>query len=121
MSGKGNRNKLFIVITISTLGLACLPGGILGTGTSVPVPPTETLPPPTAIPPAGNGLNAEGPWLLLETDPGLWALNPHGTGLTQLTDVDTWGGNLQDAIQPGGDQVVFLSAWLTPSPHRCII
>jgi hypothetical protein len=58
---------------------------------------------------ASGGLNAAGPWLLIESQEGLWAANPDGSGLTQLTEVDYWNGSLQDAVQPGGDQVVFVS------------
>jgi len=54
-------------------------------------------------------LDSEGPWLLVETDQGLWAANPDGSGLTQLTNVDYWHGDLQYAVQPGGSQVVFIS------------
>jgi hypothetical protein len=45
----------------------------------------------------------------METNQGLWATNPDGSGLTQLTEIDYWNGNLQDAVQPGGNQVVFIS------------
>ena len=59
--------------------------------------------------PARRALNSEGPWLLIETGQGLWAVNPDGSGLTQLTNVDYWHGDLQAAVQPGGNQVVFIS------------
>jgi dipeptidyl aminopeptidase/acylaminoacyl peptidase len=54
-------------------------------------------------------LASVGPWLLIETDQGLWAANADGSGLTQLTDVDYWDWHLQKAIQPGGNKVVLLS------------
>lgn len=66
-------------------------------------PPTQDLTVNT------SELNAEGPWLLMETDQGLWAANPDGSGMAQLTNVDYWHGDLQDAVQPGGNQVVFIT------------
>lgn len=57
-----------------------------------------------------NGkLDGEGPWLLMETDQGLRAANPDGSGTTQLTDIDYWNGGLQAAVQPMGNQIVFIS------------
>ena len=53
----------------------------------LPLTPTSTI--------TNSGLNAEGPWLLMETDQGLWAANPDGSGMAQLTDVDYWHGSLQ--------------------------
>ncbi len=42
--------------------------------------PTETLPAPAA-----ESLSQTGPWILLSTESGLWAINSDGSGLTQLT------------------------------------
>ena len=112
-----------IMLTIG-LGCLCLPTGITPTSTPTdtqPILPTSTskstLPPPATLPPlptvtAFNSnamLYSDGPWLLIETDQGLWALNPDGSGLTQLTTVDYWNGDLKDAVEPGGRQVVFIS------------
>jgi len=76
-------------------------------------PPAEEAP-PTRLPPQPltvdtSGLNAEGPWLLMETDQGLWVANPDGSGMAQLTNVDYWHGDLRYAVQPAGSQVVFIS------------
>jgi len=110
-----------IVLLILSLGCLCLPTGITPaspsptpyvnpTNTASPVNPIITVSPilePTANKPVE--LAAVGPWLLIETDQGLWAVNSDGSGLTQLTDVDYWDWMLQKAVQPGGKQVVFLS------------
>lgn len=114
---------IVILLFASTPG--CLPLPAEATSTSVPtrsftpiptdVPTrsfTPTVPstlPPQPTPTPNDKLNTEGPWLLLESDQGLWAVNPDGSGLTQLTEVDYWNGNLQEAIQPGGNQIVFIS------------
>jgi hypothetical protein len=103
-----------ISIVVLTAGLACLclPGTIVPTSIpSLMVTPTPSLPAPiTQTPIISIGeLNAEGPWLLMETDQGLWAANPDGSGMTQLTEADYWLGSLQDAIQPVGNQIVFIS------------
>ena len=77
------------------------------TSTSIPsLPPVPVTQTPAT---EGGGLNAAGPWLLIETGQGLWAVNPDGSGLTQLTTLDYWHGDLQEAVQPGGSQVVFIS------------
>lgn len=59
--------------------------------------------------PTRGTLNATGPWLLIETTQGLWAANPDGSELQQLTDVDYWQGDIKQAIQPSGNHVVFLT------------
>ncbi len=47
---------------------------------------TRMLSAPTASPvaPAASATLADGPWLLISTDEGFWAVNPDGSGLTQL-------------------------------------
>ncbi len=106
------QKPLFILIVtlllLVTLGCLCLPSGIIPTS----IPPTSTqlsLLPPVETEIVGGALNAEGPWLLIETDQGLWATNPDGSGLTQLTDVDYWDYSLPYAIQPGGNLILFYS------------
>ena len=121
LSRRTSRNRTMVVATMLLtfgLGCLCLPTGI--TPTSTPVRSTSTflptstsqppLPPATDTPVIGSArLNSDGPWLLIESDQGLWALNPDGSGLTQLTTVDYWHGDLQDSIEPGGSQVAFIS------------
>lgn len=119
-----------LVLTLS-LGCMCLPTGILrsswpptstsGIPTKTPGIPTRTLgfhistpsfamaPIKTDTPSASSMLDAQGPWLLIETDQGLWATNPDGSGLTRLTNVDYWNYNVQSSIQPGGNLIAFLS------------
>jgi hypothetical protein len=101
-----------IIVLIAGLACLCLPGSIVPT---TPTPqitlPTPQLPPSDTQSPTINpgGLNAVAPWLLMETDQGLWAANPDGSGLAQLTHIDYWNGNLPEAVQPSGNQIVFLS------------
>jgi WD40 repeat protein len=50
-------------------------------------PPPETPKPlPTAPSTVEGALSGEGPWWLFQTDDGLWALNPDGSGLTLVLD-----------------------------------
>jgi len=109
---KTQRSRIAIVsifLLTAGLGCLCLPGGIIPKIPSNQVP-SPTPPPVTQIPPVTNGpLNAQGPWLLMETDQGLWAANPDGSGMKQITDVDYWQGDIQKAVQPSGNGVVFIS------------
>ena len=109
---------LILLIALPAAQVACCASGLSsGCGNPQPLPLTQTpivnnpQPSPLTQTPIVNngGLNAEGPWLLMEADQGLWAANPDGSGMTQLTDVDYWHGSLQAAIQPLGNQVVFIS------------
>ncbi len=135
MTGKLPRHNprfvLFLIIpVIVSLSCLCLPTNIFPSGSSPtppapsgitvePVQPTDTVPPvtptegtepgvetPVSIP---ANLNETGPWLLVETNQGLWASNADGSGMGQLTDTDYWNRNLNAAVQPGGNKVVFLS------------
>ena len=111
--------KPFLILLIALAGaqFACCASGLSsGCSNPQPLPLTQTpivnngelpLTPTSTI--TNSGLNAEGPWLLMETDQGLWAANPDGSGMTQLTNVDYWHGSLQAAIQPMGSQIAFIS------------
>jgi hypothetical protein len=135
MNGKLARHDLrfvtcVIILMTLSLGCLCLPTGITPTSpfptppvnpivTATPVletpfiNPIVTATPVLETPVNTAGLISGGPWLLIETDHGLWAANADGSGLTQLTNVDYWDWNLPNAVQPGGNQVVFL----TPSTY----
>jgi len=96
-------------LLIAGLGCLCLPGGIIP---AIPlnVPTSPTQPPVTQTPGINtSGLNAKGPWLLMESDKGLWAANPDGSGMAKITNVDYWNGDVQAAVQPGGNRIVFIS------------
>lgn len=101
------------------ISLSCLPGGLTPTSNpanpvsaptdaiSAPTDPPQPAPPEN--PSSGGTINAAGPWLLIESSQGLWAANPDGSALSQLTTVDYWNGDLEQAIQPAGNHVVFLT------------
>jgi hypothetical protein len=72
---------------------------------------TEELPTPTRaveINPkyGGDGLNEDGPWLLLSFFDQLWAVNSDGTGLTNLT-IENFitVRDLEDMISPQGTHI----------------
>ncbi|MFZ5820871.1 MAG: hypothetical protein ACOYYJ_13300 [Chloroflexota bacterium] len=114
------KSKLAVLVgLVLVVSLSCLPGSLTPTSNPAnPVSaPTDAInaptdpPQPTSPenPSIGGTLNATGPWLLIESSQGLWAANPDGSALEQLTTVDYWHGGLKQAIQPGGNQVVFLT------------
>ena len=55
-------------------------------------------------------LNAQGPWLLISTNQGLFAANPNGSGLKQLTHSELSLASLEDAVQPNGHRVAFITS-----------
>lgn len=111
-SSKNPRGYVLLAVLLSfSLGCLCLPGGIIPT--SQPPAGRSPTPKPPEPPSALSSLNSSGPWLLLKTDQGLWAVNPDGSGLTRLTEADYWEWGVQDAIQPNGNMV----AYLTPTGH----
>jgi WD40 repeat protein len=109
-----------IVLLIAGLSCLCLPGGnIPATAPSQEASPTEAAPPSvTQAPRASAGpLNPEAPWLLMETEQGLWAANPDGTGMTQITDVDFWDRSFQPVLQPMGNGIVYISPGISPGGY----
>ena len=119
--------SLAAALLIFGLGCLCMPAGLIATPTPTPAPPeppTRTVVPPviptptfSPLPPLpfpptrtpDSGLNAQGPWLLIETSQGLWAVNPDGSGLARLASTDFWRGNLEAAVQPRGDLIAAIS------------
>ena len=103
-TSKALKPFLILLITLPAAQVACCAiAGLSNCSNPQPLPLTQT---PIV---KNGGLNAQGPWLLLDTDQGLWAANPDGSGMRRLTNVDYWNGSLQAAIQPMGDQIVFIS------------
>ncbi len=118
---------IVVIVLLLSLGCLCLPTGItpsslgpsVATSSDVPTfapnqvstmevqtPTAEAINPVTSI---SSDLNASGPWLLIDTDKGLFATNPDGSGLSQFIDTDYWNGNPTISIQPGGHLVAFIS------------
>jgi len=126
-TSKSKSLAIAAVLLIIGLGCLCLPSGLITTPTPTQKPtptqpPTQPPAPPPTPPPlpptppptstlftGGGQLTAGGPWLLIETSQGLWAVNADGSGLTQLTTVDYWHGQIQAAVQPGGHEIAFLT------------
>jgi hypothetical protein len=110
-----------LVLLTLALGCLCLPGGIIPASPSPTpkvkptIPAFPTIPEITASPgietPVADSveLTSAGPWLLVETDKGLWAANLDGSGLKRLTDVDFWDYRLPSALQPFGNLVAYIS------------
>lgn len=98
---------VMLVVSVSVVSLGCafltgLTSKSTETPATQPISPTEELiptemaptqgPEPTAVPPTQEGSSipdrplGSGPWLLIEAENGMWAVNPDGSGLTYLTD-----------------------------------
>jgi hypothetical protein len=94
-----------------SLACLCLPGGVTPTPTLQPPAGRSPTPRPPDLPdePEPGGLDGSGPWLLLETEQGLWALSWDGSSLGRLTEVDYWEWDLPQAIQPNGNMVAYLT------------
>jgi hypothetical protein len=125
------RGMQVVVFGVLAIGLACTCNGLTvipRTPKSIPqeppipvpqeiptpVPQEFPTPVPQEFPTPGSqvikGLDPTGPWLLISASDGLWAANPDGSNLVQLTQGEFWQGDLAGAIQPGGNQVVLLTS-----------
>lgn len=131
-SRKVSRGRLLtVVFGVLAIGLACMCNGLTvipQTPTSIPQEPPSPVPPqsvtltpqkpptpvsqesPTPVSQAVQGLDPTGPWLLISASDGLWATNPDGSNLVQLTQVEFGQDDLAGAVQPGGNQVVLLTS-----------
>ncbi len=110
-----NRRMLVVVFGVLVIGLACTCNGLTvipQTSTSAPqdIPTPKPQEPPTQVPQTQQGLNLTGPWLIISATDGLWAANPDGSNLMQLTQEEFGQENLAGAIQPGGNLVVLLTS-----------
>jgi hypothetical protein len=114
---------LFCLIGIIGLGCLCLPTNIGLTSTITPVAPMPVIPtpPPTPAPTEEaapvSRLDAAGPWLLIETEQGLWATNSDGTGLTLLITGNSWQWG---AVQPDGNTVAFINPGMFDFHHMAL-
>jgi hypothetical protein len=92
--------------TPSNPDLTLTPGWTPTPGATEQPAPTQTA---SGLP--ANGLSKEGPWLLLNTDQGLWVANPDGTGGTVIdkTGPVLIPGNMQNAVSSAGGHIAFLT------------
>jgi hypothetical protein len=118
------KNNLTFAFAFLAIGLACTCNGFSLFPTASTSPPQETPTlaprlPPTSLPTVptpyvSQGLNSTGPWLLISTSNGLWAGDPDGSNLIDLTQGITsgtkWVIDPSTAVQPGGNKVVLLTS-----------
>jgi WD40 repeat protein len=118
---KKTYNTLIIAtcLTLTAIVSACQ-GAPAETPTMVPSPissPTmepvvTAIPSPTPLPPVVPDLplRAEGPWWLFSTDGGLWAVNPDGSGLTQVAFQPlTQYYDPNAAVSPSGGYIAYIT------------
>ncbi len=110
-----NRRLLAVVFGVLAIGLACtcnsltlVPQSITSTPHEPPTPAYLESSTPATL--TVRGLDATGPWLLIDASDGLWAANQDGSNLVQLTQGEFWQADLAGAIQPGGDKIVLLTS-----------
>ena len=88
--------------------IADTPTGIPPTAAQAPtemVPTLTAIKTPRAVPQAP--LNADGPWLLISAENGLWAINPDGSGLKWMTDEKNI--SLRKSLSPDGKKLAFVT------------
>lgn len=114
------RLAIAFLLTITLfLMTSCGPGDETSPTTSaVPSPeietpsPTQPQPAPgeTQAPAVESGLSTTGPWILLSTESGLWAMNEDGSGLTQLTREPVIAPqDLKIAVSPENPYVAYIT------------
>jgi hypothetical protein len=121
-----------LILSVSVVNLGCsFISGLTSKSTEVPAPvPTQSVatqviaptdqpiptasvptdePVPTAASPTQEGSAipdrplGEGPWLLIEAEDGMWAVNPDGSGLTYLTDeIPISAQDMRESVSPRG-------------------
>ena len=83
---------------------------------TLPVEPSATAPQPTqtsAPPlfPTPDHLTSQAPWLVVSTSNGIWAANPDGSWLTQLSKAPIASPySLAPAIAPGGTKLAYVTS-----------
>lgn len=130
---------LVLVLLISMVGLSCsFLSGLSSKSTETPVPaptesiatqeapptdepipatsvPTEAQEPTAVIPTEASSVIPDrplgtGPWLLIQADDGMWAVNPDGSGLTYLTAViPNVTHDLENMTSPRGGAFAFVT------------
>jgi dipeptidyl aminopeptidase/acylaminoacyl peptidase len=123
------RNRHLIVplsmLALLAAALACVPNGTATPGATptgplaepptlpLPVATQTTAPSPTQLPlPPEGTLTSTGPWLVFATYEEVYALNPDGSGLTQLlTGWDAYPHNdLASAVAPRGGHLAYVTS-----------
>lgn len=115
------RTHLFgtVGLTLLVLGIAACSPKLSSVLPEMPSPspspmPSQALPPSSTPSPTPLPLAANGPWGVVKTDNGIWAFNPDGEGLRQLTQ-DKIIGDL--AISPSGGKVAYLADYNSDDPN----
>lgn len=124
-NNRSNRffKRILLVGSLALFAVSCLflpsaalPSTQTASAPASPIIPTQTTPPiidpsQTASQPVAGAaqLDSAGPWMLIDSQQGLWAVNSDGSGLTQLSTMDYWNGKIQGAVQPSGSLVAYIS------------
>ena len=86
-----------------------IPGATLSAVPILPVDEQDVLPSPTMIN-QGAPLSAAAPWFVFATEAGIWAANPDGSGLTQLTDKPLASTHqLTEGLAPWGRHLAYIT------------
>lgn len=76
-------------------------------GTNAPGSPSPSVKIPTPFI-SDASLSSSGPWLIFNSEEGIWALNSDGSGLTQLVDHKPYLRIV--AVSPGGGRLAYVTA-----------
>jgi hypothetical protein len=87
-----------------------LPTELPPTDTPIQTQPVIETPTPEKAAPPDTGLSSEGPWWVFSTAEGLWAVNPDGSGLTQISfEPIQQPFTRQIAVSPRGGHIAYLA------------
>ena len=129
------RNRRLVVplsmLALLAAALACVPNGTPTPGATptgplaepptlpLPVATQTTAPTPTqlSLPPEGP-LSSTGPWLVFATTEWVYAINPDGSGLTQVLTGWSYENRLASGVAPRGGHFAYLT---TPDGDHDIV
>ncbi|NMC81072.1 MAG: hypothetical protein GYA59_17055 [Chloroflexi bacterium] len=89
----------------------------VATAPAIPTSPAENTPTanPQPVPPLPStrsaALSTKGPWVILPDENGIWAMNPDGSGLSQLVKETIRGPqDLHSAVRPDGQKIAYITS-----------